>query len=225
MSGPIGIMSHKIVLKAGLLLISARIDLQPVEAVIDPSAPITTADPSVAKNLKVDPAMRGPQLVIKNRVIGIDRDEMRIHRVDIEPTRPATDLIIGSDLMSDMRIGFDFKRSKLRVFDQGDRHVGKGMQIAAVSQSKISGCLIADARNEHGDPIRMAILGRPVNFDNSGRPLVKVSLGGVSLDAFDIPSGSNPCTDSDVVVTWGNFADQHVIFDVGHNRMWLSPNL
>ncbi|WP_295638021.1 hypothetical protein [Novosphingobium sp.] len=224
MSGPIGVMSHKIILKAGLLLISARIDLQPVEAVIDPSAPITIADPSQARYLKVDPEIRGPQQVIKNRVVGIDRDEMRIHQVNIQPTRPATDLIIGSDLMSDMRIGFDFKRSKVRVFDQGDRHVGKGMRMAAISVSKISGCLIADARNEHGDPIRMAIVGRPADSDISGHPLVKVSLGGVPLTALGTSGGSGQCTDGEVAITWGSFADQHIIFDVGHRQMWLAAS-
>lgn len=224
MSGPIGVLSHKIILKAGLLLISARIDLQPVDAVIDPSAPMTIADPSEARYLKVDPTIRGPQKVIKKRVIGIDHDEMRISQVDIQPTRPATDMIVGSDLMSDMRIGFDFKRSKLRVFDAGDRHVGKGMHTIPISVSKTSGCLVADARNERGGPILMAIVGRPIDSENPGRQLVKVLLGGVPLNAFSSSRGSGPCFDSDVQVSWGNFAGQHIIFDVGHSQMWIAPS-
>ena len=224
MSGPIGVLSHKFILKAGLLLISARIDLQPLDAVVDPSAPMTIADPSEARYLKVDPAIRGPQDVIKNRVIGIDHDEMRIRQVGIQPTRPATDLVIGSDLMSDMRIGFDFKRSKVRVFDAGDRHVGKGMHTIPISVSKTSGCLIADARNERGDPIRMAIVGRPVGSENSGHRFVKASLGGIPLNAVSSSMASGPCIDSDVLVTWSNFTDQHIVFDVGHSQMWIAPS-
>lgn len=222
MSGAIGILSHKIILKAGLLLISARIDLQPVDAVIDPSAPMTIADPSEARYLKTDQAIRGPQKVMKKRVIGIDHDEMRIFQVDFQPTRPATDLIIGSDLMSDMRIGFDFKRSKLRVFDPGDRHVGKGMHTIPISVSKTSGCLIADARNERGDPIRMAIVGRPVGSENSGHRFVKAFLGGIPLNAVSSSMASGPCIDSDVLVTWSNLADRYIIFDVGHGQIWIA---
>jgi hypothetical protein len=215
-------MSHAIILKAGLLLISARIDLHHVDAAIDPSAPMTIADPSEARYLKIDPASLGPHKIIKSRVIGIDHDEMRIWQVGIQPTRPATDLIIGSDLMSDMRIGFDFKRSKLRVFDAGDRHVGKGMRNVAIAVSKTSGCLIAHARNERGDPIRMAILGRPTSSENSGRPPVKVSLGEVPLNARITTGESSFCIDSDVSVTWADFANERIIFDVGHSQMWIA---
>lgn len=222
MSGPIGVVSHKIILKAGLLLIAGRIDLHRVSATVDPSAPLTVIDPQVARFVKLSDVLAGPQALLKRHVIGLDHAEVRLTSVVVRPAPPPTQLVIGADLLRGMIIGFDFRRGSLRVFDHSEyRRVRSNMSAVAIDTAAQDQCLHIDARSPSGTSVRLSLVGQPTQISQHAGTVV-LMVGGMPVKAMPTERGTSICPDSDAIIGWGSFADYRVTFDLTQGQMWIA---
>lgn len=222
MSGPIGVVSHKIILKAGLLLMAGRIDLHRVNATVDPSAPVTVIDPQAASFVKVPAVPAGPQALSRRHVIGLDHAELQLRSVVVRSTPLPTQLVIGADLLREMIIGFDFRRGALRVFDHAEyRQAGSGMSGAAIDTDQQDQCLHIDARGPSGSIVRLSLVGQPMQTPKQSGTIA-VTVGGVPINAAPTARGTGICPDGDAIISWEAFADYRVTFDLAHGQLWIA---
>lgn len=219
MGGPIGVMSPHFMLKAGLLLISVRVDTLPVTAVLDPSSPESVIEPRVIE--KVEKAFEpGPAKLRKDHSIGIDHAEVSFRRIAVGVPPGGASLSIGADLLSEIIIEFDFSRSRLKVLDHSvNSKVGRGM-TAVPFEMEAAKCLTLPGVDEHGTAVRVALLS---DEQASLAPAERhqIGIGQTKVDAMT-RSVSN-CPASTLAMDWSGFGRSRVLLDMTHHRMWLSP--
>lgn len=222
MSGPIGVVSHKIALHAGLLLISARIDLHSVVATIDPSAPATLIDPTLAQYVDAVVSPSAPQHPKKRRIIGLDHAETRLPQFLLAPTPAPIRLVIGADVLRDLVITIDLARSSLRVLDSSEYgRIGRGMLEVPVSTSDGDGCLKFKASYANGGPIDVALVGQPDGPQVTSS--INITVSGISLPASPQLSGGEKCQSEAAIISWSAFRNHRVTLDLPHQRLWIRP--
>jgi len=222
MGGPIGVMSPKFLLKAGMLLVSARLDSHAVTATIDPSSPVTIVDPDVVRRIDRVPTEPGPAQMRKVHLIGMDHAEISIRNVSVGVVPAGAGMAIGSDALSDMVIGFDFARSRLRIRDRSEQ-ARAGHGLTAVPLDWGAGkCLTMPGVDAQGAAVKVALLpGASAQSPSSERR--EVTLGSAKVEAW-APAPAT-CPGSDVSMDWSGFGKTWVELDMAHHRLWLAATV
>lgn len=219
MSGPMGVMSTKIAIAASALLVSARVDMHEVWAILDPSAPVSRVTPDIARRLRAaDDAASQPVTLSRGHVVGLDHEEMRLGRIIVVPNQKR-DLVIGSDILSEMALELDFRGGRLRVLERGALQHRTAKMTPVAAHVSADGCLSLAGTGPDGITLRVALDGsaeRP-----TGMP-APVQLGAVHLMASRSGTHGGRCDANDVVLDWRAFSDQVVILDLGNNTLWVS---
>ena len=217
MGGPVGVLSSKFVVSAGLLLVSARIDMHRVTAAIDPSAPMTLIAPELAAQL--DQSLFAPKgdAQVRHHVLAIDHTELSIDHAMIAKPVGRAQVTIGADLLSKMIIGFDFARSRVDVLDRSAyRKAGKGMTAVPV-EIGADRCLRIEGRGSSQNEILVALAGSWAEDSQATQP-DQLHVGDLVVGRYSRDPG--PCRESMVSVGWSSFSDQRILLDLGRRRMW-----
>lgn len=219
MSGPMGVMSTKIAIAASALLVSARVDMHDVWAILDPSAPISRVTPDIARRLKVaDGAAGQPVTLSRGHVVGLDHEEMRLGRIMVVANQKR-DLVIGSDILREMALELDFRSGRLRALERGALQHRIGKMTAVAAHVSADGCLSLAGTGSDGTALRVALDGSAERLTGTPAP---VQLGPVHLIAARPGGHVGHCDANDVVLDWRAFSDQVVILDLGHGTLWVS---
>lgn len=219
MSGPIGVMSVKFVLAAGALLLSARIDMHAVSAILDPSTPVSTVTPELARRIGAGEGAGPVRAVPRHRVVGMDHSEMRLRSVAVANLDRGGELVVGADLLREMALALDFRKDRLRVLDKQDyRHLTARM-VPIPATSTPDGCVSITGTGADGAPVRAAIDGQSPAAGTG--QAASIGLGPVVLKGWRI---AGRCASSDMVLDWSAFAGQTLILDLGRGRIWLPAN-
>jgi hypothetical protein len=219
MGGPVGAMSTKLVLKAGMLLFAARLDGHAATATIDPAAAETIIAPKLAAHLKLAASGDSDTEVRRFHVIGVDHTELRLRRVLVRSVTGPAAIVIGQDLLAQMRIRLDFDRGRLRVLDPSDRaRIGEGEAIVPLKRAA-GGCLelaVPDG-SEH------VVLAAPAGDSANASPSTPMQVGDFKLATFDAKS-SGSCSSATKLVTWASFRAMRIMIDLPHERMILAKD-
>ncbi|MBU6267296.1 MAG: hypothetical protein KGN34_07135 [Sphingomonadales bacterium] len=220
MGGPIGVMSPKFLLKAGLLLVSVRVDTHPVIATIDPSSPVTVVAPRLAERVDGVAHARGPARMRQVHGIGIDHAEISFRNVSVGDPPGGADMVIGADVLADMVIGFDFRRLRLNVLDHS-ANAGAGRGMIAVPFEPVAGkCLVLPGVDERGTAVTIGLAGDgAVAPDPAVRH--RIGVGPMTVDAVE--AGPSPCPGTVLSMGWAGFGGARVVLDMAHHRLWMTP--
>ncbi len=214
MGGPVGVMSTKLVLKAGMLLFAARLDGHAVTATIDPTAAETVITPRLAAYLKLTASEADDKDVRHFHVIGVDHAELRLRRVLVRNLDGPATIVIGQDLLAQMRIRLDFDRGRLRVLDPTEHaSTGEGEAIIALRR-ETSGCLELEAPDQSA---RVA-LANPAENTANAPPGAPMDFAGLKLSVSDGTSSGN-CGSETRIVTWASFRTTRILIDLPHERL------
>lgn len=218
MSGPLGVMSTKIVFAASALFLSARIDLHPVSATLDPSAPVSRVTPEIARRLRVAGPADKPLPLPRGHVVGMDHEEMRLGQVVIVPGQ-RQDLVIGSDILREMALELDFRNGRLDVLERGALRRRIAQMTPIDARVSADGCLSLPGVGADGAPLGVALDGSAERLSGTPTP---VRLGPMHVAAARLARHSGRCDANDLVLDWRAFADRAVILDLGNGKIWLS---
>lgn len=216
MSGPIGVVSTKLALVAGALLVSARVDLHSVAATIDPSQPVTaiSADLAARAGIKDDgPAVRP---LAKRLTVGMDHAELRLEKVVVRGDTPNR-ITLGADLLQQMTLALDFRKGRLRVIERGALRRATADMIPIAARSTPDGCLSISGRTPDGSAAHAALVGRA----SDDGPRASVAVAGVELQGTAQPAQVQTCPSNQMLLDWRAFAGSAIILDLGNDRIWV----
>lgn len=218
MGGAVGIFSTKLALKAGMVLLSARLDGHQVATTVDPTAALTVISSYLAQTIGLAPGEFDLAVVRGNHAIGIDHTEFGLSRVKVHNLPGPARIIIGRDLLLRMAIRFDFAKNRLRVFDVSERaRVGRGLTAVPLDQANFENCLIVGGLDKNGNRQSLALIGEGPPPEQSNM----MRVGDVHVAAApNIKAG--PCAAASFALPWQSFAGSQVIFDLGKGRLFLA---
>ena len=227
MGGLIGVMSPKFVVHAGVLLLSARIGMHALPAVLDPSTPITTISADLARSVGVPPQEVDQVEVARDRAIGIDRSAFRLRQVRVAARTDGASLIIGSDLLESKPVMLDFGRNRLTVVEETDRGLLQGGVLASATRGLTAiplaaspgGCPSVTGEGATGQRIVMAVVGSSSDLDRRATR-VRVKLGPATLEGQASEAAARCRVDA--VLHWEDFGRRRVLIDLPHHQLWLS---
>lgn len=216
--GVIGAMSAKFAVNAGLLLIAARIDLHSTSAILDPADTISIFDQRDASRIGVNASSGTPQTVPRTRFIGIDHVEIRLRTVRIGVVPIPDGFIFGADLLKQIPLLLDFGRNRLRVPDHRQLKKFESNMFPLAAHFSSDGCLTIEATSDRGEVVKVALVARPLPPSASALTL---RFGDVTLQGRRIYQPL-PCANSDAAISWDALAQHRLLFDLEHDRIWLS---
>jgi len=227
LGGLIGVMSPKFVVHAGVLLLSARIGMHALPAVLDPSTPITTISADLARSVGVPPQEVDQVEVARDRAIGIDRSAFRLRQVRVAARTDGASLIIGSDLLESKPVMLDFGRNRLTVVEETDRGLLQGGVLASATRGLTAiplaaspgGCPSVTGEGATGQRIVMAVVGSSSDLDRRATR-VRVKLGPATLEGQASEAAARCRVDA--VLHWEDFGRRRVLIDLPHHQLWLS---
>jgi hypothetical protein len=234
MGAPIGVMSSKIVLKAGLVLFAARLDSHPALTLIDPSAPVTTIDRTLAERLRAEAEKAQPNVagsanlgsgtapvevdVPRRHVLGLDAIELRVRHVRVMPLDGPAKFVIGRDLLGQMTIRLDFKQQRIRAADLRDSAgLRSGLTAVKLARNPADDCLTLEATDPAGARVTVALLGDSGGGGGAGR---EVKVGPATLTAYASPAGGR-CRAEPLTLTWQSFGKTVVTLDLARDQLLL----
>jgi hypothetical protein len=227
LGGLIGVMSPKFVVHAGVLLLSARIGMHALPAVLDPSTPITTISADLARSVDVPPREADQVEVARDRAIGIDRSAFRLRQVRVSARTDGASLIIGSDLLESKPVMLDFGRNRLTVVEETDRGLLQGDVLANATRGLTAvpltasqgGCPSITGEGATGQRIVMALVGSSSGLDRWSTK-VRVKLGPATFQGQASEAAARCRVDA--VLHWEDFGRRRVLIDLPHHELWLS---
>lgn len=217
MSGPMGVVSTKLLLAASAMLLSARVDMHDVWATLDPSAPVSRVTPDIARRLKAIGPAEQPITLSRGHVIGLDHEEMRLSQIVIAPGQKP-DLVIGADVLREMALELDFRNGRLRVIERGALPHRTERMTPIAARISADNCLSVAGTAPDGTMLNTALGGSPIRPSGTPSP---IQLGAVHLTAARLAERGRRCAANDVVLDWSAFAGTAIILDLGNGKIWL----
>ena len=150
--------------------------------------------------------------------IGIRAEYLRasIAGVEHDPGQGA-DVRIGQDILDANPIEIDFTHHQLRLLLAGDaKRAEQGMTAISVTR-RPDGTMTVPLKLDDAAPIAAVLdLANPTGLVAPIASAKTVTLGSVALKTADVSGGTVP------LVGLGAFAKTRVIFDFGHDRIWVA---
>jgi len=204
MSGVIGATGGKFVLLAATLLVHGRVDERRVGVAIAPGA----ATSSIAPDLRA-----GRRIAIG---IGAMRTRADTPRAGDQPAGVA--LTIGRDLIDGNPIAIDFPARQLRLLSARDAARREARMTAIPIARDADGGMTVPLSIDEAPAVRATLdLASP---DGVGAPVAggssRIRIGGVALAGVIATVAAQPR------VGLLAFARSTVIFDLGHDRIWIA---
>lgn len=208
MGGITGATSGKFVLMAATLLFHGRVDNARSMIVIVPGAPHSAISEALAKRVR-----RGTPVKI-----GIRAEYLRasIAWVESDPGQGA-DVRIGQDILATNPIEIDFTHHQLRLLLAGDaRRAERGMTAIPVTH-EANGMMTVPIKIDDAAPTAALLdLTHPTGVVAPVVSAKSVAIGSVALNAASVSAGAS------LSVGLGAFVKTRVIFDLGHDRIWVA---
>lgn len=217
MSGPMGVVSTKLLLAASALLLSARVDMHDVWATLDPSVPVSRVTPDIARRLKASGPADRPVMLSRGHVVGLDHEEMRLSQIMVVPGQKP-DLVIGADVLREMALELDFRSGRLRVIERGALRRRTERMTPIAARFSADNCLSLAGTALDGKVLNVALDGSSARPSGTPSP---VQLGAVRLTAARPIERRRHCEANDLVLDWSAFAGTMVILDLGDGKIWL----
>ncbi len=208
MGGMIGATSGKFVLMAATLLFHGRVDNAPTTIAIVPGAPSSAIGEAIAKRVRQGAPVK----------IGVRGEYLRASIAAVEPDPgQGADLRIGQDILDANPIEIDFAHHALRLLLAGEAtRVERGMTAIPVTH-RADGMLTIPLQLDDAAQINAVLdLGHATSVTAPDMTAKTVSIGSVKLKSVQIAPGAAPS------VGLAAFAQARVIFDLGHDRIWLA---
>lgn len=211
MPGPIGATSGKFVMMGAALLLHGRIAGSDVRMAIMPGAPTSAITASLAKRV---PKYHGDADV----TVHLRAETFRARIATIEPDIGTdADVRLGQDVLAGNPIDVDFQHHALQPLSPSEarRLQSKSRPIAIRHEADDTLSVDVEVDGKPAMPARLD-LAAPVGFATPDAVSGKdVRVGGVSLHDVSIVPGDTP------VVGLYAFRRMRVIFDLGHDRLWV----
>ena len=208
MGGITGATSGKFVLMAATLLLHGRVDNARTTIAIVPGVPHSALATKLAE-----------RIAHRNRVkIGIRAEYLYAPIAAIEP-EPATgaDVRIGEDILDANPIEIDFTHHELRLLLAGEASRVERKMIAIPVTHRADGSMTVPLKLGSAPPTAAILdLAHPVDVTAPTSAGV-VALGQVVLKNAVVAQGETPS------VGLAAFRNMRVIFDLGHDRIWVAP--
>lgn len=207
MGGITGATSGKFVLMAATLLFHGRVDNARTLVAIVPGAPRSAIGATLAD-----------RIVHRDRVkIGIRAAYLYAPIAAVEPApAPGADLRIGQDILDANPIEIDFRHHELRLLlpDEASR-AERGMRAIPVTH-QADGMMTVPLTLDTAPPTP-AILDLAHATDvTAPTNATAVALGRSALENAVVVRGGTPS------IGLAAFKDMRVIFDLGHDRIWIA---
>ncbi len=208
MGGIIGATSGKFVMMAATLLFHGRVDNARATIAIMPGVPHSALATKLAE-----------RIAHRNRVkIGIRAEYLHAPIAAIEP-EPATgaDVRIGQDILDANPIEIDFTNHELRLLLAGEAsRVERGMIAIPITHQADGSMTVPLAIGSAPPTAAILDLARPTDVIAPTSADV-AALGHVVLKNAVVTQGATPS------VGLAAFRNMRVIFDLGHDRIWVAP--
>ena len=208
MDGITGATSGKFILMAATLLFHGRVDNARSTIAIVPGAPHSAISETLAKRVRQGAPVK----------IGIRGEYLRasIAGVEHDPGQGA-DVRIGQDILDANPIEIDFAHHQLRLLLAGDaKRAEHGMTAISVSRQP-DGTMTVPLKLDDAAPIVAVLnLASATGIVAANASAKSVALWSVVLKTADVSGGTAPS------VGLGTFAKTRVIFDFGHDRIWVA---
>jgi len=206
----------RIALKAGMLLVAARLGFMPMQVAIDPSAPITISTPAFAHWLGLA-GRDGEQPVPHHADIEIDHVSFALRKVKVALAGGRAQMVVGADILRQAIVEVDIPHGRLYMLDQRAARSREKSMEGVDTQWGSDGCLLLLGATKDGRAVRAAMSGR-LDVGNAGEKAM-VAVNGLRLS---MASHHDGCRGSDVVAGWNSFDGRTVLFDLGNDRLWVS---
>ncbi len=207
MGGMIGATSGKFVLMAATLLFHGRVDNAPTTIAIVPGAPHSAIGTRLAD-----------RLAHRDRVkIGIRAEYLYapIAAVESAPADGA-DLRIGQDILAAHPIEIDFPHHELRLLLPGEAaRAERGMTAIPVTH-QADGTMTVPLTLDAAPPTAAVLDLAHATAVTAPTEASAVALGHSILKNAIVVHGASP------TVGLSAFEDMRVIFDLGHDRIWVA---
>ena len=207
MGGITGATSGKFVLMAATLLFHGRVDNVPTPIAIVPGAPHSAIATTLADRIAHHDRVR----------IGIRAEYLYAPIASVEP-QPADGAAvrIGRDVLDANPIEIDFPRHELRLLLAGEASRAERRMIAIPVTHGADGALTVPLTLDDAAPIAAVLdLARATDV-TAPTGARSVALAGTVLKTAVVTRGAPPS------VGLAAFRDLRVIFDLGHDRIWVS---
>ncbi len=208
MGGITGATSGKFVLMAATLLFHGRVDNARTTIAIVPGAQQSAIATTLAN-----------RIAHRDRVkIGIRAEYLYAPIAAVEPA-PATgaDVRIGQDILDTNPIEIDFPHHELRLLLSGEAsRVERGMIAIPVTHQADGSMTIPLTLGSAPPTAAILDLARPTDVIAPTSASV-VALGHAVLKNAVVTQGTTPS------VGLAAFRNMRVIFDLGHDRIWVAP--
>lgn len=221
-------MSSKFMIKAGMLLLSARLDMHSVQAILNPAEPVTTISAELAWRIGLLSKRSNETQLSHKELLRIDRSELRLSSVQIASQPGSAQITIGLDLLAQVSLLLDFEHNRLKVINKSNQGLLQKNPISQVTRNMVStaatvsdrGCLKINAKDYKGRPISIGVSDMSVENTPTSN-LIRAYISSTSLLIKQIDRANAKC-DSDFVLTWSEFTNRRVLLDLPHQRLWLS---
>ncbi|WP_404369734.1 hypothetical protein AB5I39_17475 [Sphingomonas sp. MMS24-J45] len=211
MAGPIGATSGKFVLIGATLLLNGRVNDIPVRLAIVPGASTSAISPDLSARLA---ARRGGGDVSIH--LRAETFRARVESIEGQPSTGAA-IRLGQDVLDENPIEIDFAHQRVRPLSPSEatRFERRAQPIALHHEP--DGSVSVDLAGGTGTPVSARLdLSRAVGVTMHGLNAGSaVKVGGVALPKVEVSDGPKPVV--------GLYALRHVrvIFDLGHDRIWV----
>ena len=208
MGGITGATSGKFVLMAATLLVHGRVD----------NARTTIAIVPGASHSAIGATLAGRIVRLDRVKIGIRAEYLYAPIAAVEPDPAAgADLRIGQDILDANPIEIDFPHHELRLLLPGEAaRAERGMTAIPVTH-RADGTPTIPLRLDGAAPVAATLdLAHATQVTATDTAAAAVAVGGVPLKSVQIRAG--PAAS----VGLAAFAHARVIFDLGHDRIWLA---
>ncbi len=208
MGGVTGATSGKFVLMAATLLLHGRVDNARTTIAIVPGAPHSAISETLAKRI-------GQGAPVK---IGIRAEYLRASIPAIEPDLgQGADVRVGQDILDANPIEIDFPHHQVRLLLAGDaKRAERGMTAIPVMR-QTDGTMTVPLKLDDAAPTAALLdLAHPAGVVAPIADAKTVALGSVVLNGANVSVGAAPS------VGLAAFAKARVIFDLGHDRIWIA---
>lgn len=211
MGGPIAATSGKFLLIGAALLLNGRVEDKTVRVAIAPGAWTSAISPDLSDWLKA--RRSGSDVKIHLRA---ETFRAHIAAVEAEPGAGAA-IRLGQDILAENPIEIDFAHQDVQPLSPSEaaRFV-RGAQPIALRHEP-DGSVSVDLAEGNGAPVRAVLdLSQTVSATMPGLASGRVvKVGGVALPNIELRDGPKP------VVGLYAFRHVRVIFDLGHDRIWV----
>ncbi|WCM28541.1 hypothetical protein NDN01_06365 [Sphingomonas sp. QA11] len=212
MAGVIGATSGKFILVGAALLLHGRVDEKTVSVSIAPGIATSAMTPELAEHVKMRGG--GPDVAIHLRA---ESFRARVAAVETEPG-PDAALRIGQDLLDENPIEIDFAHHVLQPLSASEARRLERRSQPIVIRHEPDGTLSVNIAADGGAPLSARLdLSSVGGVTAPGfGPANAVKVGGVEVPKTEVTDGPRP--------TVGLYAFRHarVIFDLGHDRIWVT---